>query len=187
TVRKITFTLGIERLSCRAASRPLSCGMAMSRTTTSGRSFGAASRRARPSATAPTTSQSGSSSFTNASRSSRWSSASRTRGRFTSGSLPWAPSIQWNTDADSRTRQRLRVDRDLAAEREYALAHADESETTLAGGQLGIEPGAIVDDPQRDHIVAPAQLDTGVLCAAMLDGIGQRLLRDAIETQSRLR
>src|SRR5215831_5642062 len=187
TVKKITLTSGIERMSCRAASRPLSWGMAMSSTTTSGRSFGAASSSARPSATAPTTSHSGSSSLTNASRSNRWSSASKTRGRFTSGSCLRCASAQRNTDADPRTVRRFRVDGELAPEREHALAHADESQPALANGQGVVEAGAVVDDTQSDRVGGPAQLDASVLRAAVLDGVRQRLLRDAIEAQRDLR
>src|SRR5215470_5580700 len=187
TVKKITLTAGIRRLSCRAASRPFSRGMAMSSTTTSGRSFGAASSSARPSATAPTTSQSGSSSLTNASRSNRWSSASKTRGRFTSVSCRRGPSVQGNADGDPRAARRLRVDGELASEGEDALAHAHEPEPALALDRAGVEPGAVVDDREGDRLVYAVELHADVLRTAVLDGIGQRLLRDAIEAQGRLR
>src|SRR5881628_2974687 len=163
--------------------------MAMSNTTTSGRSFGAASSSARPSVTAPTTSQSGSSSLTNASRSSRWSSASRTRGRFTCGSysrrLHGFP--QRDTGAEPGTARRLRVDRDLASEMTHPLAHADEPEPTLALDLPGVEPAPVIDDPQGDRVRSPTQRDLDVLGATVLDGISQPLLRDAIEAQGRIR
>src|SRR5437867_30543 len=163
--------------------------MAMSNTTTSGRSFGAASSSARPSVTAPTTSQSGSSSLTNASRSSRWSSASRTRGRFTRGSYRWClrSFSQRDTDVELGAARRLRVDRDLASERTHPLTHADEPEPTLALDLPGFEPTPMIDDPQVDRVRSAAQRDLGLLGAAVLDGISQSLLGDAIEAHGRIR
>src|SRR5436190_22919841 len=163
--------------------------MATSNTTTSGRSFGAASSSARPSVTAPTTSQSGSSSLTNASRSSRWSSASRTRGRFTRVSSRWCLRgfSQRDTDVELGAARRLRVDRDLASERTHPLTHADEPEPTFALGPPGVEAPPVIDDPQGDRVRSPTQYDLGLLGAAVLDGISQTLLRDAIQAHGRIR
>jgi len=52
--------------------------------------------------------------------------------------------------------------------------------------KLGIEPNAVVDDPQRDRVRGRGQRDLGVLRAAVLDGIAQRFLRDAIEAHRRV-
>src|SRR5207245_10653867 len=126
----------------------------------------ARSRRAtsisdRPSATARTTSQSGPSSFANASRSSRWSSASRTRWRFTRGSYRWClrSFSQRDTDVELGAARRLRVDRDLAPEVTHALAHADEPEPALALDLPGVEPTPVIDDPQGDRVCSLTQRD----------------------------
>src|SRR2546425_11800244 len=164
--------------------------MAMSNTTTSGRSFGAASSSGGPSVPASTTSQSGSSSLTNASRSSRWSSASRTRGRFTRVSYRWCLRggfSQRDTDVERGAARRLRVDRDLTAERTHPLTHADEPEPTLALDLPGVEPTPMINDPQVDRVRSPTQRDLGLLGAAVLDGISQSLLGDAIEAHGRIR
>src|SRR5262245_40637998 len=146
--------------------------MATSSTTTSGRSFGAASRTARPSATAPTTSQSGSRSLTKASRSNRWSSASKTRGRFTSVSCRRRRSAERDTDVDPRAVGRLRIDGEPASQGEHALAHADEPEPAL--DRARVETAAVVDDPESDRVVRSVELHADVLRAA-----DHRLLREA--------
>jgi len=80
-----------------------------------------------------------------------------------------------------RTAPGLRVNDDLASAKKHALAHADEPEPVLALDQLGVEASAIIDDPQRDHVRGPAELDSDVLRAAVLGGIRQRFLGDAIQ------
>src|SRR5215470_6702874 len=189
TVKKITLTAGIRRLSWRAASRPLSDGMETSSTTMSGRSPGAASSRARPSPTAPTTSQVGSSSLMKASRSSRWSSARRTRGRLMTPSyaLGLVRGAQREPDVDPGAARRPRVDGDRAAQMKYPLTHADQPEPFLALDQRGVESGAVIDDSQGHRIGASPEVHRGVVGAAVLDDIAQPFLHEALEAHGRVR
>ena len=85
------------------------------------------------------------------------------------------------------SRRRLRVDRDLASEMKHPLAHAHQPKPPLALDQRGVETSTVIDDPQRDHVRVPAQLDLDMLRTAVLDGIRQRLLGDAIHAHSNLR
>ena len=94
---------------------------------------------------------------------------------------------QGNADVEPGTARRLRVDRDLASERTHPLAHADESEPTLALDLPGVEPTPVIDDPHRNRVRSPTQCDLGLLGAAVLDGISQSLLGDAIEAHGRIR
>ena len=45
----------------------------------------------------------------------------------------------------------------------------------------------MIDDPQVDRVRSAAQRDLGLLGAAVLDGISQSLLGDAIEAHGRIR
>ena len=94
---------------------------------------------------------------------------------------------QRDMDVEPGTARRLRVDRDLAAEMTHPLAHADEPEPTLALDLPRVEPTPVIDDLQGDRVRSPTQCDLGLLGAAVLDGISQPLLRDAIETHGRIR
>jgi len=96
-------------------------------------------------------------------------------------SLAAARVLQRDTDVEPGTARQLRVDRDLASEIAYPLAHADEPESTLALDLPGVEPTPVIDDPQGDRVRGPTQHDLGLLGAAVLDGVSQPLLRDAIE------
>ena len=79
------------------------------------------------------------------------------------------------------------LDRDLTAERTHPLTHADEPEPTLALDLPGVEPTPMINDPQVDRVRSPTQRDLGLLGAAVLDGISQSLLGDAIEAHGRIR
>src|SRR5262249_60685292 len=74
-----------------------------------------------------------------------------------------------------------------ASGRPPPLAHAAESEPTLALDLPGVEPTPVIDDPQRNRVRRPTQCDLGLLGTAVLDGIAQPLLRDAIQAHGRIR
>src|SRR5882762_5527221 len=53
-----------------------------------------------------------------------------------------------DTNLDPGTIRWLRIDRDVASEMKYPLAHADEPESALAVDRPGVEPDAVIDDLQ---------------------------------------
>src|SRR5271165_2877310 len=156
TVRKTNLTSGIFRLSCAQASMPLSPGIEMSSTITSGRVLGARSMSARPSQAVPTISHRGSSKRWKASRSIVWSSARRMRGRsfiglvvFSRAASPLGEIIgRGDGDAhfDPGAFARVRLDGKHSMHEPRALAHADEAERAIAARRFRIETDAVIGD-----------------------------------------
>src|SRR5690349_15411479 len=65
------------------------------------------------------------------------------------------------------------VDGDCAADRAYPLPHADQPEPPVPLPRDAIEPGPVIGDPQRNLALIAIQVDPGMACAAVLDGVAQ--------------
>src|SRR5215510_4227161 len=176
-----TLTSGLSFLSCASASIPLRCGMDMSATMTSGCSFLAAATRARPSSTTSTSSKSSARRRFNPSPRTRWSSASRIRGRLT------ACLLQWNPGPDQRATAGTALDLDLAAEQENPLAHADMAEAHPVAMAGRIEPNSIVAHSELQPPVQALQADLGPAGPGMTGDVAQAFLRDAKQAERHIR
>src|SRR5262245_37209182 len=176
-VRNTTLTPALSFLSWAIASMPLRCGMVMSATMTSGCSVLAAATNARPSSTTPTSSKSSSSRRLRPSLTTRWSSASSTRGRFTLFSL------QGHPGGDHGTVSGAAVDRDLAAEQERSLSHAGKSETDPGAVVRQVETDAIISDRKLQAIADVLQVNFGLGGFGVACDVAQRLLGDAKQTK----
>src|SRR5215217_7551232 len=129
---------------------PLSSGMEMSMTTTSGCNSCARAIAARPSSASPTTSMSGcalTSDFS-PSRSITWSSANTILSVFTGEDLLLGRGRGGYARARSGAAARRRVYAERASDERHAFAHAQQPEAAarLAAGLTGDEPAAVVLD-----------------------------------------
>src|SRR6266542_3888938 len=68
----------------------------------------------------------------------------------------------------------------------HTLSHADEPEPCPTLDPPRVEPDAVIHDPQGYRIGASRQIHAEVLGAAVLDGISQPFLHEAIEAQRRI-
>ena len=141
----------------------------------------------------PTTSRSSSASriILNPARTSAWSSAIRMRtvisggllGHGREGSRAHACSARPSTGMRARTSKPPPARRpgvQLAAEDAHALAHADEPVAAAAHAAGRAGPGPAVADLQLDVLAAVADVHLGRRGAGVLDGVGDRLLDDAV-------
>src|SRR5262245_60014456 len=172
-----TFTSGLSFLSCASASMPLRCGMDMSATMTSGCSFLAAVTSARPSSTTSTSSKSSARRRFNPSPRTRWSSASRTRGRLTTLLL------QRDPGANQRAAAGTALDLDLAAEDENPLTHADMAEALSVAMAGRVEPNSIIAHGQLQPAIDALQADLGLAGAGVARDVTQAFLRDAKQAE----
>src|SRR5271170_4829123 len=146
-----SFTSGSRFLISRAASIPFNIGMVMSRMMRSGLRRVAASTRAFPSSTVPTTAYLGLSRFEKPSSIRAWSSARRIRGRFID------TLIQGNRHGNAATLSRLGVNRKSAAHDVRSLADAHQAEPALAFHGLGSESNSVVIERQDKAVIAHGQ------------------------------
>src|SRR5215813_9743695 len=172
-----TLTSGLSFLSCASASMPLRCGMDMSATMASGCSFLAAVTSARPSSTTSTSSKSSARRRFNPSPRTRWSSASRTRGRLTTLLL------QWDPGANQRAAAGTALDVDLAAEEENPLPHADMAEARSVAMAGRVEPNSIIAHGQLQPAIDALQADLGLAGAGVARDIAQAFLRDTKQAE----
>src|SRR5262245_26293065 len=157
---------------------PLRWGIVMSATMTSGCSFLAAATNARPSSTRPTSSKSSARRRFNPSPTTRWSSASSTRGRLTA-----ILSLQRHPGCDRRTMARAALDVDPAAEQEDSLSHAGMTQAGPGATQRRIESGAVVPDAKLEPAVQALERDLGPARSGVAHDIAQALLRDAKQAE----
>src|SRR5262245_43769267 len=176
-----TLTSGLSFLSCASASIPLRCGMDMSATMTSGCSFLAAATSARPSSTTSTSSKSSARRRFNPSPRTRWSSASRMRGRLTTCLLQWNPGLNQRATAGTA------LDLDLAAEQENPLAHADMAEARPVAMAGRVEANSIVADGELQAHVPALQADPGPAGPGVTGNVAQAFLRNAKQAERHIR
>src|SRR5579862_8406728 len=190
-VRKISFTAGIFFLSCRPASSPFKCGIAISRTTTSGRSRSAAFKRERPSSTKPTTEYLGSRRPFSASSNIIWSSASSMRGRVTVLSLRSLHSYlclnrrdtQWNLGKNFCALSGRRPHRDRSSNKSEALPHSHQSDTRVCVSKGRVKAEACIRYSQADLVGSASDLNISTIRAAVLDHVPQGLLSNPEKAQ----
>src|SRR5262245_630616 len=176
-----TLTSGLSFLSCASASIPLRCGMDMSATMTSGCSFLAAATSARPSSTTSTSSKSSARRRFNPSPRTRWSSASRMRGRLT------ACLLQWNPGPDHRATAGTALDLDLAAEQHNPLAHADMAEARPVAIAGGVEANPIIAHGELQPAVHALKPDLGLAGPGVAGDVAQAFLCDAKQAERHIR
>src|SRR5258708_17598267 len=161
----------------RVASTPSQCGIRRSISTMSGRSWIASASAWSPSAAVPTTStpSSSPSRVPSPSRTTRWSSATRTR------MAPFRPAPQLDQESAVGGPGGER-----AAEQFGSFPHAGEPVTGPVSGSLALAAGAGVLDgqPGPGRLISQADLDP--VGAGVLADIGQCLLGDPVKGQPAL-
>ncbi len=129
--RMRTLVAGSALRICRVASRPLSSGIAMSMTTTPGRSFLVSCTAWRPVCASPTTSMSpsASSNARSPSRTIAWSSASRTVIGFMRVTRSRPHAAERNLRPDGGAFARCGFDGEAAADHLHPLSHAEQPQS----------------------------------------------------------
>src|SRR5262249_37217814 len=172
-VKKTSLTSGLSFFSRSSASMPLRWGMVISATMTSGLSFFAAAGNARPSSTAPTSSNSSASKLLSPSTTMRWSSASSTRGRV------MAFLLEWNPGEDDRSLAGRALDIQFAVQQIDALLHACQAKTWTHALSRRIKANAIVAYAQFITVLQSPQRDFRGFGLGMASYISECLLHDS--------
>src|SRR5262249_5396602 len=179
-VKNTTFASGLLFFSRARASIPLSRGIVMSATITSGRSFFAAASKASPSSTIPTSSNSSASRPFRPSATSRWSSASSTRARFTALLLYRYPS-QHHCPVSGRA-----INVQLTADQVDALSHARQTEARPVTVVRVIKADTIIAYAKLNSVIEGAERNLRGLGFGMAADITERLLCYPKETKRNL-
>ncbi len=90
--------------------------------------------------------------------------------------------LGWDDEADGGAAAGSRLDRQLAADQQGALAHAGDPEAAL--GFVEGEAAAVVADLKRDTVLfAAAQAHRDAAGTAVAGRVGERLLGDSVDDQ----
>src|SRR3990172_2139406 len=190
--RTRTLVVGTALRIRRVASRPLSSGIAMSMTTTAGRSALVSFTAWRPVSASPTTwmSPSDSRRARSPSRTTLWSSASstvigfipmNTRVRACGGLLA---ATERNLRSDGGALSRLRLDVETAADHLHALSHAEQPQSPDPLGDqqaLRVKGPAVVVYFHPNEALDPLNIHVHQAGVRMLGDIGECFLGHAVE------